>query len=73
MTSDIKSEFKNSGLTHILVVSGSNIAFVILIFSFILQYFPIKEFLKYLIILFFLILYGSLVGWDTPVIRATIM
>lgn len=73
MTNDIKSEFKNSGLTHILVVSGSNIAFVILIFSFILQYFPIKEFLKYLIILFFLILYGSLVGWDTPVIRATIM
>lgn len=73
MTSDIKSEFKNSGLTHILVVSGSNIAFVILIFSFILQYFPIKEFFKYLIIIFFLLLYGSLVGWDTPVIRATIM
>ncbi len=73
MTSEIKDDFQNASLTHILVVSGSNIAFLILFLEFFIKYFPIKKFWKYCIIFSFLGLYGSLVGWEIPVIRATIM
>lgn len=73
MTQEIKSDFQNSSLTHILVVSGSNIAFLILFLEFFIKYFPIRKIGKYGIIFSFLILYGSLVGWEVPVIRATIM
>lgn len=73
ISDDMETVFKNSGLTHILVVSGSNIAFVILMFAFVLKYFPIHRYLQYSIILCFLLLYGTLVWWETPVIRATIM
>lgn len=73
MESDTATIFKNSWLTHILVVSGSNIAFVILIIHFFLKYFPISRYLSYFIIWGFLFFYGSIVWWEIPVIRATIM
>lgn len=41
MTSEIQDDFKNSSLTHILVVSGSNIAFLIIFIGFFLKFFPI--------------------------------
>lgn len=73
MNQSLKSDFKNSGLTHILVVSGSNIAFVILILTLVLRYFPFNRYIYYGIIFVFLWIYGHIVWWDTPVIRATIM
>lgn len=73
MDSKLKEDFKKSGLTHILVVSGSNIAFVILILTVILRYFPLSRYPRYMIIGTFLFSYGSLVGWEAPVVRATIM
>lgn len=73
LTSNIKDEFKNASLTHILVVSGANIAFLIMILEFFIKYFPIKKIWQYAIIISFLLLYGTLVGWEVPVIRATIM
>lgn len=71
--SDTKETFKASGLMHILVVSGSNIAFVMLCIWWILRYFPLHRWGEISIILTSVLLYGSLVGWDIPVIRATIM
>lgn len=73
MTSEMKWEFKNASLTHILVVSGSNITFIIMILGFFLKYIPIRRIMKYILIFGFLGLYGSLIGWDIPVIRATVM
>lgn len=57
MTENLKEDFKNSSLTHILVVSGANIAFVMLIIDFLLKYFPIHRFIKYGIIFGFVIGY----------------
>ena len=73
MNSTMKAEFKNSSLTHILVVSGSNIAFVMMIIGFFVQFIPIHQYIKYSIVFGFVILYGMLVWWDAPVIRAVIM
>lgn len=70
---ETKNIFKASGLMHILVVSGSNIAFVILFLSWLLRYIPLPWKMRQGIIIGFVCLYGSLVWWDTPVIRATIM
>lgn len=73
LSSDTKADFIGSGLTHILVVSGSNIAFLILLITFFLKYIPFSGWIKMSIILIFLLFYGTLVGWDVSVIRATIM
>lgn len=73
MTEEMKKDFQNASLTHILVVSGSNIAFLILFLEFFIKYIPLKKWGIYGIILSFLFLYGNLVGWEIPVIRATIM
>ncbi len=68
-----KNTFRDSGLTHILVVSGSNIALVLIILSWIFRYIPIPDIIKWAIIIFFLLVYTTIVGWETPVIRATFM
>lgn len=73
LSSEVKKSFTNAGITHILVVSGSNIAFVIVLLTGILRYTPIKRSWRISLITIFVLLYGSLVGWDMPVIRAVAM
>ena len=73
LSSETKKSFTNAGITHILVVSGSNIAFVIVILTSILRYFPIGRIIRTLVVVGFVLGYGSLVGWDMPVIRAVAM
>ncbi len=73
LTNETKKYFTNAGITHILVVSGSNIAFVIVILSTILRYIPVPQILRTCVVLVFVFWYGSLVGWDAPVLRAVAM
>lgn len=73
LSSNIKQHFTNSGITHILVVSGSNIAFLIVILTAILRYIPIHKHIKITTIVSIIIGYGYIVWWDVPVIRAIIM
>jgi ComEC/Rec2-related protein len=73
LSSETKKSFTSAGITHILVVSGSNIAFVIVILTSLLRYIPIKKWLRISIVTLFVFLYGSLVGWDMPVVRAVAM
>ena len=65
------ASFRNSGLTHIMVVSGSNIAFLLAALLLLLRTFPRK--IRLPIALGTLSLYCFFVGGDTPVIRACIM
>lgn len=69
----LKDDFLGSGMTHILVVSGSNIAFIIVMLVAILRYIPIKRYVQMSMVVIFLLAYGFLVSWDIPVIRATVM
>ncbi len=73
LTKDIKNTFILSGMSHILVVSGSNIAFVIFFLLFFLKYFRLHTFGRLSWVMGFVVLYGCLVGWDAPVIRAASM
>lgn len=73
LSRDIKDAFIASGTSHILVVSGSNIAFLIILLSFFLKYTLLGRTSRILIISSVVWFYGFLVGWDISVIRATIM
>lgn len=61
MTQYLKSKFQNAGITHILVVSGSNIAFLLIFLAGILRYIPLKRSIYTAILVSSVILYGSLV------------
>ena len=71
ISEELKINFNNSWLTHLIAVSGFNITILILFLTYILKIFPL--FIRILIITV-VILFFTLLVWDTaPVIRASIM
>jgi ComEC/Rec2-related protein len=73
LDTSVKESFLQSGISHILVVSGSNIAFLILFLSFFLKYTPLGRTPRILIIGSAILFYSTLVWWEVSVVRATIM
>jgi len=71
--SDIKLSFQNAGVAHVLSVSGLHVGYVFLLISFILRSLRVKKkhWLLYLIPALFL--YIIMTGFESPVIRASIM
>jgi len=64
-------QFVDSGLVHIIAVSGGNIIMIVIFLSFTLFFVPF--YLRNAIILCTVILYALLCGLDSSVIRATLM
>ena len=66
-----QADFKNSGLQHLLVVSGTNVTIVIIAIGFLLRRFGrrISFTVSLLALLFFVLMTGA----DAPVLRASIM
>lgn len=73
LSSELKNAFIKSGISHILVVSGSNIAFLIFFLMFFLKYISLRRYVRICIIWGCVFFYSSLVWWDVSVVRATIM
>jgi ComEC/Rec2-related protein len=73
LSRETKNAFIASGTSHILVVSGANIAFLIIILTFFLKYLPLGKTIRATIVCSFILFYGTLVWWDVSVVRATIM
>lgn len=73
LSRETKDAFIAAGTSHILVVSGSNIAFLIILITFFLKYFPFGKYFRFSIILWFLLFYGTIVWWEVSVVRATLM
>lgn len=71
ISKDLKDDFNNSWLTHLIAVSGFNITILILFFSFFFSFFP--PFLRIVLISFFVIFFTFLVGYSAPVLRASLM
>ena len=75
--SDFKEDFKDlfikTGTMHILAVSGFNVGFLILSVFFLLKIFPISRNFKYLVTLVAVWSYCLVVGWQAPVVRASVM
>ena len=66
-----QNDFKNSGLQHLLVVSGSNVAIVVSLTALLLVRFG--RWAVFLGSLFSLCFFVLLVGMDAPVLRAAVM
>lgn len=71
--SDMKDDFINSGLIHILVISGLHIGFVVAIFLFVFRLFNLPLKTVYLLTIPAIFFYAILTGSNPPAIRATIM
>jgi competence protein ComEC len=63
--------FVNSGLVHIIAVSGGNIAMVVILLSFLLKWVPL--YVRNGLIILMIIIYAMICGGDSSVVRAAIM
>lgn len=72
ITKKTEESFKSSGITHLLAVSGSNIAYVILFTKFIFNKILGKRYSNYIVIIF-VIVFMIVSGCTPSVVRATIM
>lgn len=70
---DTKDDFVNSGLIHILVISGLHIGFCAAIFLFMFKILGFKLKYAYLMTIPALFFYTILTGANPPAVRATIM
>ncbi len=70
---EVKENFTNSSLAHILAVSGAHISYIILGIQFILKRINLDKRIKYIIAIALLLCFSSIVGASPSVLRATIM
>jgi ComEC/Rec2-related protein len=73
ISKELKDAFIASGTAHILVVSGSNIAFVILFLSFFIKYLSVPRVLRVLVTISIVLAYIILVWSEVSVLRAGFM
>lgn len=65
--------FSETGLIHILSVSGSHIALLFLIISTLLQRLQLRKGVEFSITCTLIVLYCTIVGWSPPVLRSAMM
>ena len=73
ISKEIKENFVNDGISHIIAVSGLNVAYVIIIITLFLQLFPLRNSGRVLITMLVLVFYMNLTGNVPSIVRATIM
>ena len=76
-TNDISDEiydtYQNSGILHLLAVSGLNVTFLIALLGFILKLFKVNRWTNFLVCFFVLFVYIYLCGFAPSIVRAGIM
>ena len=73
LSEEVQDAFSNAGLTHIMAVSGANIAFLILPLSFLFKLMRIGKRAANLLIMGFLALFVFITGFEPSVLRAVLM
>jgi competence protein ComEC len=73
LDNDVKEAFSDSGLTHIMAVSGMNVAFIVFPLSFILKKLHFKRIKANIVIIISLIIFIFVTGFTPSVLRAVIM
>ena len=72
ISEDVLENFKTTGITHLVAVSGSNVVYVVVLVQFLFKKFFGKR-ATYFISIFFLILFMLISGASASVCRATLM
>ena len=73
ISEETKAAFSDSGLMHIIAVSGLHVGFIILPFIFLFRKLGIKRVLANILVIIILIFYISITGFQPSVLRAVIM
>ncbi len=73
MSEETKDLFAKTGTVHLLAVSGFNVGFVCAVLLFFLAPFRLHTTIKWLLVLAGVWFYCVLVGWQAPLVRATVM
>jgi competence protein ComEC len=69
----ISLDFRRIGISHLLALSGTHLAILILGFSKLLSHFHINKKLRYIFIIFTTVFYCALTGFSLSVLRAGVM
>lgn len=70
---EVKNNFRNSGIIHLLTVSGLHITFLIALLSFVLKKCKVNKYVNFALIFAFLGFYCYICGFTPSVLRASIM
>jgi competence protein ComEC len=73
LSKEVQGNFSDSGLSHIMAVSGMNVAFIVMPLVFLFKKFYIKQKIANSIIIVLLILFVFIAGFSPSVVRAVIM
>ncbi len=73
LSDEVQEAFSNAGLTHIMAVSGANVAFLIMPLAFLLKKLRLKRKAVNVIIIAFLVLFVYITGFEPSVLRAVVM
>lgn len=68
----IKTSFRNSGIAHLLAISGLHAGMIFIIITLLLSFFPMTSGWKYIFTISALFLYTCIVGLQAPIARAFI-
>ncbi|HHF53227.1 MAG TPA: ComEC/Rec2 family competence protein [candidate division WOR-3 bacterium] len=68
----IKNSFRNSGIAHLLAISGLHAGMIFIIINLLLTFFPITHKWRYIITISILSLYTGIIGLQAPMTRAFI-
>ncbi len=73
LPADVKADFRNSGVAHVLAISGLHVGFVVIIIYLLLSFLPLGFRWHNNLTLLILGFYMLLTGAHPPVVRATLM
>ena len=73
LSEETRDDFRKTGIIHVLAISGLHIGYIVGILFIIGSLFRFKRKPKVLFIITGIIMYAYLIGWKTPVTRASIM
>ena len=70
---DVRESFADTGVVHILAVSGLHVGFVLIFLLFLVRLFKCTGSLKIIVLVIGLVYYAGLTGFKPPVVRAVLM
>ena len=73
LSNEVKDAFSDAGLTHIMAVSGANVAFLVFPLLFIFKKLRIRPTVTNILVIAFLIIFVFITGFEPSVLRAVIM
>ena len=70
---DVYASFKDSGLAHILSISGLHVGFIVALLVYFLKKCKLNNKIQFVVSIVFLALYSTICGFSSSVVRASIM